>query len=122
MRPDREDHNWNQKYYQKTRSQYHRIICAACRKVIAAGEGVVRHHTSYFPQIRVPVHTTCHRKIHWGSDFEHLMPDPRQSIRFYRQDGSVFSPDERFNFNMSKRCFESEVPKFFNLIEMEAGK
>lgn len=113
---------WNDKYYQNTRSQKHRIICAACRKVVGVGEGVVRHHVSYFPQVRVPVHTTCHRKIHWGTEFERLMPDPRQTIRFYRQAGTVMSPDQRFNLDLSKRCFETEVPRFFNLIEKEVGK
>lgn len=109
------------KHQQNTRSQKHRIVCAACRKVILVGEGVVRHHVSYFPEVKVPVHKTCHGKIHWGTDFEKLMPDPRQTIRYYRQEGS-HTPDFRFNLSGGKKSFDNLVPKFFNLVEREANK
>ena len=79
--------------------------CVACKTIIQKGELIVKHHISYYPERTIPVHNHCHTKIHCGSDFNHLAPDPRQTIRFYK------SKRHLLNFDFAV------VSKFFKRIE-----
>lgn len=90
------------------------IQCKACGKMIEKGQQKLMHHTSYFPEVKVHVHKSCHAKIHWGTDYQHLMPNPSQTQRFYR---TILTNDVRFNNNIMTKGFSTVVPQFFNQIE-----
>ena len=93
-----------------------RIRCNACKKMIEIGENKYMHHISYHPEIIVPVHASCHAKIHHGSDYQHLIPDPRQLIRFYYRH-NIFLENWERDSSITKHTFSKVVPKFFKKIE-----
>lgn len=60
--------------------------CQACHKMIDIGQVIVRHHTSYFPEVIINVHRSCHSRIHVGHTmYQELRPDQRQMIRWYKK-------------------------------------
>ena len=58
--------------------------CIACKKRINCGEEVY-HHTSYFPERKVPVHKNCHQKIHRTEEYLDLKPDVEEIKKFYKR-------------------------------------
>ena len=80
------------------------IKCTACGKI--TDENIIMHHTSYYPEIKKPVHKSCHAKIHWGSDYQELAPDVRQTIRFYDSIAHILNAD-----------LGNRIPQFFDKVE-----
>ena len=78
--------------------------CVACG--IINNENVILHHTSYYPEVKVSVHKSCHAKIHARTDYQNLLPDFRQTIRFY---GYI---SHQLNANLDNR-----IPQFFAKVE-----
>lgn len=67
------------------------IECQACHKTIEIGDIIVNHHITYFPEKIIPVHTSCHTRIHVGKTmYQHLKPDPRQVTRWYKKRNSNY--------------------------------
>ena len=70
-------------------------ICFACLKPIIFTRDYIRHHISYFPERIVFVHKSCHSFIHNShpSRYPELLPDMRQTIRWYRKKGVRYHVD-----------------------------
>lgn len=81
--------------------------CVACHE--EKESVIIEHHVSYYPERKVPVHRSCHTSIHAGTKYQHLMPDVRQIIRFYKQNIALVQ--------WLHGDFERIVPKFFKKIE-----
>ena len=59
-------------------------ICPVCNKEIEPNQ-VVNHHISYFPEKTIPVHKSCHNRIHQTSEFQHLKPKKGEAEKFYQR-------------------------------------
>ena len=58
-------------------------ICQICRQPIVHNQKLHWHHVSYFPERKVPVHNSCHPKIHRTEDYPKLTPPPGDAKKFY---------------------------------------
>ena len=56
--------------------------CYACKKSDNNSK-IIEHHISYYPEIKVPVHNSCHTKIHRGTAFQELRPNKDDVDKFY---------------------------------------
>lgn len=59
-------------------------VCYACKQSHNSSM-IIKHHISYFPEIIVPVHRSCHTKIHAGRKYQDLKPSKEEVKRFYGQ-------------------------------------
>ena len=83
-------------------------ICLACNKFKKSP--IIEHHVSYYPELKIPIHRSCHSKIHRGDKYQHLLPDARQVVRFYK----IHQRDKHVN---QSQGYGKMVASFFNYIE-----
>lgn len=61
-------------------------VCAFCNTGISP-EDRVKHHISYFPEITIDLHNSCHTKLHRNTNISHflksLLPPPGHASKFY---------------------------------------
>lgn len=59
--------------------------CGACGLIICKAQRLIMHHISYFPEITMPVHNSCHAKIHAVNhpELKHLLPTKSDTQKFY---------------------------------------
>lgn len=87
----------------------HPIQCRACKRLFLPEQIIVNHHVSYFPEKIVQVHKSCHSRIHVGKTmYQDLRPDPRQTVRWYRNLGQ--------SYFHSSDASEETIIKFFHSV------
>ena|SRR5437867_1757396 len=61
---------------------YQIVLCVTCKKPILHLDDYVEHHITYNPENKVPVHKSCHGKIHKSDIYPHLKPSWQESFRY----------------------------------------
>lgn len=86
------------------------VECQACHKIIEIGQIIVRHHITYFPEKTIPVHKSCHSRIHVGRTmYQDLRPDYRDLLRWNKKKNG--------NYSHRTYLFDWEFPEFLDSIE-----
>lgn len=59
-------------------------VCVLCNKKIPI-QSVHVHHITYFPEKTIPLHASCHLRLHKGGSHSELLPPDGDSEKFYKR-------------------------------------